>query len=1322
MPAAKPEFATLDIPLGAGLAQKHDPRLLPLGQSATATNIVVSKQGAFQKTPGFTTLGNISPSTGIAPLAISRLATKNENLLTVATDNAFGGMSLWSRQEAGDQLLLTDRISEAYIPPTDGVLTLNSSPLELDTCVDPSSTTPYELHVGLWSVNGGFGAVYYSVTQATLETNSAQVSRAVVIQPTPVPPLASISSIAPKVIILNGGTAILTVHSGTSIFAVTMDLTQPWLGWSVAVTLATDVNPNVHGVYDTSIIDDDGGAAFVLAYESQSSGTNAITVRRFATTLNQLAVGTFTDATWSGSGQDLRCIACRASVADGAVWLAYAYQTGTVAVPVANVRAGAIVYPGLASNYSNSTDITGGASTNAYPCPQGIDIKESAQAVNGQLQTQQVVWSPTTLPPGTNPGTFGPPVLVGSCSYNSASGLNCCAIYQSAVYPAGGGAPFTTTLHPNQPRVTPNLVLASRMAVVANGTGKQRAYLCGWIPSNETIPGSTSLTMQVGNPGAGYAPNGVVYAPFLTFTGGGGSGAAAQAVIDPNTGTIVAVTVINPGAGYTSNPTVHLNFGSPPNNVTYTVDGLGNGTITGLASPYTGGSGFGDATHILAPGAVPLGANQDPGFNGSGFAGYANIDPNTFQITGITITNRGTGYGASTLGVLIPGQNGVITATVPARQRQNVQGTFYLLCMDTFTDVVTPQTVPLRLCGIWKPRLAQSGMFANNHVLPHLVTNPNGSSDGSLFQTDLPINVSPNVAASTVCSFDLASEYAYQSGELGAVTGLASGLPAVFDGSRCGEFCFPYYPENVVVTSQPAGNISPGTYSYIAIYTRRDQYGNVYRSGRSVAQPIVLDTTNLAYGVNVRVPTMSISTAQRGVPQFDSGVGIGSPPAEFIEIYRTTNGGTTYYNISSSALGSTQNVQLPNGLNAPFTSFTDIVGDADLQNNAKLYGDGLDGVVPGSLLDNLCPPPFQGLIVHKNRWWGFDGNQVWYSKAFTQGEGPGFNEQFAFSVDDGPGPITALASMDERLIIFKRDRILYVTGDGPADNGTQQDLQPPQRIQSDVGCLNWRSVISAPTGIWFQSDNGLYLLTRKYEVQPAGKFVEDTLATYPDLTSGTLDMRNGLLVWSANGQIPFQDGHITEGILLLYNWVLDCWTVQQITPARGNPPGLVSACLSGPNLAYTVTDGGVTTYRQTTGTGAGSYMIAGAYQPFIWESPWIRPPSVQGWMRAEMAHMFWQSLDAHQLSLQIAYNYSNTYTETWTVSATAQANVTTPLIQWDFQPTHPQVESIRFKVTDAADATIPPVSGQGPLLIGCTLEYADLGGTFRKSVTQRGSA
>ena len=47
--------------------------------------------------------------------------------------------------------------------------------------------------------------------------------------------------------------------------------------------------------------------------------------------------------------------------------------------------------------------------------------------------------------------------------------------------------------------------------------------------------------------------------PTLTITGGGGTGAVLQAVVDFTSNSIMAVDVINPGSGYTSTPTISIN-------------------------------------------------------------------------------------------------------------------------------------------------------------------------------------------------------------------------------------------------------------------------------------------------------------------------------------------------------------------------------------------------------------------------------------------------------------------------------------------------------------------------------------------------------------------------------------------------------------------------------------------------------------------------------------------------------------------------------------------------------------------------------------------
>jgi hypothetical protein len=1346
---ARSETAIIDVPLTSGLAQKNDPRLLPLGQSATATNIVLAKEGSMQKTPGLSTLSVTDPTIGIAANSIARLATLDYGLCAVSTDSAIGIEGVWSRDEAANALFLNDRISEVYIPPVFGALGQSTQPIEIDTCVCQVGATPYELHVGLWQV-GNLTQVFYSVTEATPSADASSTQRSFIVPNSPVAALNSLLHVysAPKVV-LRGTTAVLTAQDvqGNTIYATQLDMTQPWAGWSNAVPLVTNAasslgtfGHNPGGVYDTCAVDDDHGAALLLAYEKSVGGTQSIAVCAFNAGLGLVSSGTLPDSAWTTAAVDLSAIAIRASLAEGAAWVAYAYDAGAGdTTPQAVVNAGALVYPGLGSVLStpiSSGDMTNGF--NGYPAPQVIDIKK-AGTVSGFV-TQQVVWSPPPLPVSGSALVPGPPVLVGASSYNtgSATPSPCCAIYQAAIHQNSG----TTTLHANQPRWTNNVVLGSRMCVVENAQSFSHAYLVGWIPSSNEIPGATSLQdVSVFTPGSGYSVNGVIYAPVVTVTGGGGSGAQVAVTIDPTTvpaGQITGVQIISGGSGYTSLPTINLTFGSGVVFNTPIQDPPGGPGPIVAVGVTSGGSGY-----STVPQSVPV-LIADSSGAGSGFQGWAIVD-SSGAITGVQVVSRGDNYGAGTVlaSVQTPGTGGAIAATIPTVTAQNIQGTFFLFCMDTFQDAesansgqplsATSVNVPLRMCGLWKPRLGKGNTFAQNHVLPHLVPNPSASPTGALIQTDLPIDVNANVSVSTICSADFGNEYCYQPGELGGLVGFAGGLPTLYDGARTADFAFPYYPENIVPNPVQLldAPIPPGTYQYISIYSRRDASGARHVSGRSVPATAVLapapsDVNN--FEVKLQIPCMGFSTAQRGVPLEDGVVGLSSPVSEFIEVYRTINGGTTFLDIATPPTTlNTNNVPNLNSIVFPYIVVVDTTTDADLVNNEELYGDGLDSSQPNANIDNLCPPPLQGLITHKNRWFGFDGNQVWYTKAFTDGEGPGWNELSAFSVDDGPGPITALASMDERLIIFKRDRLFYVSGDGPADNGTQNDLQPPQRIQSSVGCINWRSVVGSPVGVWFESDDGLYQLTRKLEVQPAGTFVEDTLGAYTDMTSATLDMRNGLVIFTAND--PSKNRfEVTTGTLINYSWVLDCWTTQVINPPTGSPPALNGSVLSGPNLALTLS-GPLGLARQTTGDGPGSYMVGasaghadGTYQSMVWQSPWIKGPTAQGWMRAVMIDLLWESLDAHKLLVTAAYDYAEAPTDSWFVTATAQANVTTPLIQWSFQPSNAQVESMQITVTDVADSVVEPTSGQGPLLIACTVEVRDLGGTVRKNVQQRGSA
>lgn len=106
--------------------------------------------------------------------------------------------------------------------------------------------------------------------------------------------------------------------------------------------------------------------------------------------------------------------------------------------------------------------------------------------------------------------------------------------------------------------------------------------LHGLKPKLLIAPGFTSqrptdgvASIAVGASGG----EGYTSAPAVSFTGGGGQGAEAVAVINSTTGKVTAITVTKPGFGYTSAPTVVLTGGGP------TTPATGTATLGTVANP-----------------------------------------------------------------------------------------------------------------------------------------------------------------------------------------------------------------------------------------------------------------------------------------------------------------------------------------------------------------------------------------------------------------------------------------------------------------------------------------------------------------------------------------------------------------------------------------------------------------------------------------------------------------------------------------------------------------------------------------------------------------
>ncbi len=162
---------------------------------------------------------------------------------------------------------------------------------------------------------------------------------------------------------------------------------------------------------------------------------------------------------------------------------------------------------------------------------------------------------------------------------------------------------------------------------------------------HDLLPRQATATSQIINGfvvGVTITDGGFGYtnSPAVVFSGGGGTGATATSAIDTN-GSVTSITVLNPGHGYTTAPTVVIAPPPfPPRQATANVQ-LANGFIVG-APLIDGGFGY------SAPPRVRF-----IGGRGSQAAASSAIDSNGV-VTGITVTNPGSGYNTNVQVVIDP--------------------------------------------------------------------------------------------------------------------------------------------------------------------------------------------------------------------------------------------------------------------------------------------------------------------------------------------------------------------------------------------------------------------------------------------------------------------------------------------------------------------------------------------------------------------------------------------------------------------------------------------------------------------------------------------
>ncbi len=529
---------------------------------------------------------------------------------------------------------------------------------------------------------------------------------------------------------------------------------------------------------------------------------------------------------------------------------------------------------------------------------------------------------------------------------------------------------------------------------------------------------------------------------------------------------------------------------------------------------------------------------------------------------------------------------------------------------------------------------------------------------------------------------------------------ISGGTHISYAGDKVAEADFVDIPIMAVTESVGAGAIAAGIYKYIAVYRCVDETGAVAYSRCSNPFSVTLaanksgDMSVVPCAVTMRDPFGN------AVP--------GSSPIS-IDVYRTLSGGTQYYLVASSQVGTPATglaTQLLVCAASRLWTFSDNLTDATVAAQPLLFRQ--PGTV-NSPLDRYPPPGGKILCQHKDRLFTADpyGQRVYYSSFFVDGETAWYAPAFSFFVHGGTGPITAIGSMDGRLIVFKRDGIFIVDGDGPPEGGPNgSEYSPPQRIPTEYGCIDQNSLLLTTEGLVYRSTRGIELLDRNLRVSWVGDAVQDTVNDHTRTLGTCLDTFGRVHMLLCTNTAPTV-GLVTAetGVEVIWDIPSKAWSVNKYTPTSGTyGKALQDVCIAdiyglGEIVCYADPSSG-TYYGDATTFKDATSALASAYVPFTMETGWIRSgPQARQRVSDILLLAKKRSGANHALKISIAYNYVDSYTQTstWQPSAINVLAIEELLMQ----PATQQVLAFRIKIEDLAPSatTIVTSTDASPIVL-----------------------
>lgn len=435
--------------------------------------------------------------------------------------------------------------------------------------------------------------------------------------------------------------------------------------------------------------------------------------------------------------------------------------------------------------------------------------------------------------------------------------------------------------------------------------------------------------------------------------------------------------------------------------------------------------------------------------------------------------------------------------------------------------------------------------------------------------------------------------------EIGSNLNLTGGIMWMYDGYTPVEQNFHVWPDNVEITSvTTTGHLAAQIYFYVATYEWSDNQGNMFRSAPSI--PVEIDLTGAGTSTSkntINVPTLRLTYK------------IANPVK--LVLYRWSTAQQTYYQVTSITS------PILNDPTVDSIAIVDTLADSSIIGNNILY-------TTGGVVEDIGPPACSDLTLFKSRLFLIDSedkNLLWYSKQVIEATPVEMSDLFTIFVAPTTGAqgstseMKCIAPLDDKLIIFKRDAIYYLTGNGPDNTGANNDFSDPVFITSTVGCSNKNSIVFMPHGLMFQSDKGIWLLGRDISTTYIGAPVEQ----YNDFT-----VLSAVNVPGTN-QVRFT---LSNGVTLMYDYFYGQWSTFSGIPA-------ISSTLYQNLHTYINSEG------QVFQENPGSYLDGSNPVLMSFNTSWFNLAGLQGFERAYFFYLLATYISPHKIQIGIAYDYND---------------------------------------------------------------------------------